>query len=157
MDLTILAGEHVAITGPSGSGKSTPMNLLGCLDTPSSGTYRLDGEDVSGLKDDALAEIRNRKVGFVFQTFNLSRFTALANVELPLSMPGWRPRRAASGRTPLQVGLLDRKGTVPRSSGGQRQRVAVARALVVNPRSSWPTDRSLTAGWGEEIRSSSSA
>ena len=133
----VVQNEYLAIMGPSGSGKSTLLNILGCLDTPSAGQYVLDGEAVSAMKGDALAEVRNRKIGFVFQTFNLlSRATALQNVELPLIYTGMsrRQRRERAKATLDRVGLSDRMTHRPNElSGGQRQRVAIARALVNAP------------------------
>lgn len=137
IDLEIYRNEYVALMGPSGSGKSTMMNLLGCLDTPTAGQYILNGQDVSKLTDDELADIRNKEIGFVFQTFNLlPRSTALDNVALPLVYAGKnKSERTKRAVEVLQsVGLGDRMDHRPNQlSGGQRQRVAVARALVNNP------------------------
>ena len=137
IDLDIERGEYVALMGPSGSGKSTLMNILGCLDTPTAGTYELNGKDVSNMTDDELAEIRNKEIGFVFQTFNLlPRTTALENVALPMIYAGAskseRKQRAETVLT--EVGLADRMDHKPNQlSGGQRQRVAVGRALINKP------------------------
>lgn len=137
IDLQINKGEYVALMGPSGSGKSTLMNLLGCLDTPTSGSYILNGKDVSQMKDDELAEIRNKEIGFVFQTFNLlPRTTALDNVALPMIYAGYSKSERNERATEVlkQVNLADRMDHQPNQlSGGQRQRVAVARALVNKP------------------------
>jgi putative ABC transport system ATP-binding protein len=137
IDLDIEKGEYVALMGPSGSGKSTLMNLLGCLDTPTSGTYELSGSDVSNMSDDELAEIRNKEIGFIFQTFNLlPRNTALENVALPMIYAGVsKGDRTKRAKEVLKdVGLEDRMDHKPNQlSGGQRQRVAIGRAMVNNP------------------------
>jgi putative ABC transport system ATP-binding protein len=137
ISLTIDPNEYVAIMGPSGSGKTTLMNMIGCLDSPDAGIYELNGTIVSNLSDNQLAHIRNKDIGFVFQTFNLlARATALHNVELPLIYAGLkqRERLEKAGHTLEQVGLGDRQQHKPgEMSGGQRQRVAIARALVTNP------------------------
>ncbi|MBN1250665.1 MAG: ABC transporter ATP-binding protein [Bacteroidales bacterium] len=137
IDLSIEKGEYVAIMGPSGSGKSTLMNIIGCLDTPTGGAYILNNTDVSKLEDDNLAEIRNKEIGFVFQTFNLMpRYTALENVMLPLIYAGYgkKERETRALEVLEKVGLSDRITHKPNElSGGQRQRVALARALVNRP------------------------
>jgi putative ABC transport system ATP-binding protein len=157
IDLEILPNEYVAIMGPSGSGKTTLMNMIGCLDSPDSGSYELNGTVVSALGDRQLARIRNQEIGFVFQTFNLlARATALHNVELPLIYAGLNQKQRADKTLHAlkQVGLLDRASHKPgEMSGGQRQRVAIARALVTEPSiilADEPTGN-LDSKTGEEI------
>ena len=137
IDLHITEGDYVAIIGPSGSGKSSLMNVIGCLDTPTSGYYSIDGLDVSQMTDDELAEVRNQKIGFIFQSFNLlPKLSAIENVELPMiyNAVGFKERGGRAIEALRQVGLENRKDHKPNElSGGQKQRVAIARALVLNP------------------------
>ncbi len=135
INLTIVRGEFISITGPSGSGKSTLMNILGCLDVPTSGHFYFDGQNISQLNDSGLARIRNRMIGFVFQTYNLlPRLTALQNVELPLIYGNVRNRKKLAAESLDRVGLADRSDHLPTElSGGQQQRVGIARALATEP------------------------